>query len=32
MSEKGKVIIEKLPTGVPRLDDVLGGRSAGVFL
>jgi circadian clock protein KaiC len=25
MSENGKVTIEKLPTGVPRLDDVLGG-------
>src|SRR5215211_604051 len=25
MSENGKVIIEQLPTGVPRLDDVLGG-------
>jgi circadian clock protein KaiC len=25
MSENGKVTIERLPTGVPRLDDVLGG-------
>src|SRR5215207_4708921 len=25
MSESGKVTIEKLPSGVPRLDDVLGG-------
>jgi circadian clock protein KaiC len=25
MSENGKVTIEKLPSGVPRLDDVLGG-------
>jgi circadian clock protein KaiC len=25
MSEDGKVTIKKLPTGVPRLDDVLGG-------
>jgi circadian clock protein KaiC len=25
MSENGKVTIKKLPTGVPRLDDVLGG-------
>jgi circadian clock protein KaiC len=25
MSKNGKVTIEKLPTGVPRLDDVLGG-------
>jgi circadian clock protein KaiC len=25
MSKTGKVKIERLPTGVPRLDDVLGG-------
>ena len=25
MSKNGKVKIERLPTGVPRLDDVLGG-------
>ncbi|MEN3327492.1 MAG: circadian clock protein KaiC [Acidobacteriota bacterium] len=25
MSENGKVKIERLPTGVPRLDDILGG-------
>src|SRR5918998_5280304 len=25
MSENGKVTIERLPSGVPRLDDVLGG-------